>query len=94
MMDVNGEMDNVDLRTRFEQLKAADIADAEKLARAFGHITGLIIGHAEKEIDLARAMHDQDTVIKQQIKMETLKHSRHVLDMCYLRLFGGRVWDE
>ena len=34
------------------------------------------VGHSQREIELARAMQDKETVIREQIKMETLKFSR------------------
>ena len=78
----------------FNAIIASDLAEIEKLAQTFDWVTGRIIEHAREEIELARAMQDQETVIKEQIKMSTLKHAREVFEFCYIRATGRRPWDE
>jgi hypothetical protein len=46
-----------------------------------------------REFELSRAMKDQESVIRQQIKMETLKYSQKTLRDCYI-LFVGRDYDD
>ena len=60
-----------------------DLSDVEKISRAFDHVTSLYIQHSEKDIELLRAMSDKDTFIKEQIKMETIKHIRSIFNDCY-----------
>ena len=83
-----------DFKTFMDELKTSDRTDAEKIAVAFGHITGNIIDYGQHEIDLARAISDQDAVVKQQIKVETVKHARSVFEMCYKMMIGREPWDE
>jgi len=78
----------------FDQIIKSDLPDIEKLARAFDWVTGQVVSHAHLEIELARAMQDKESVIKHQIKMETLKFARGVFDDCYRRIVGRRAWDE
>ena len=53
----------------------SDLPEMDKLAAAFGGLTGFVVEVAEKEIELAKAMGDRQETIKQQIKMETMNGS-------------------
>lgn len=77
-----------------EAILAADLPDATKLARAFEVITRVVLTHTEREIELARAMGDTQELIKQQIKRETMKAARGILQGCHTRVTGKRGWDE
>ncbi|MBN1135247.1 MAG: hypothetical protein JXM73_01590 [Anaerolineae bacterium] len=77
-----------------ERILASDLPDLEKVVGAFDCITQFVIGHAEAEIELARAIQDHEQVIKTQIKKETMAHARSILAHCYLRATGRRPWDE
>lgn len=72
----------------------SDLSEMEKLAQAFGWITNHIVEHADQEIELARAMQDGESVVKQQIKRESFRSARNIFQMCYLRATGRRAWDE
>ena len=78
----------------FDAILASDRPDIDKLAWAFERITGDIIGFADQEIEVAKALQDREAKIKAQIKMETLKYARYIFAMNYLRITGRRVWDE
>lgn len=71
-----------------------DLSDVEKISRAFDHVTSLYIQHSEKDIELLRAMSDKDTFIKEQIKMETIKHIRSIFNDCYKRSTGKKAWND
>lgn len=77
-----------------DALKAADMSESAKLARAFDWATTRMIDYADKEIELAKAMNDQETVVKQQIKMSTMQHTRSIFEDCYRALLGRSAWDE
>ena len=79
---------------RVEAILAADLPEATKVARAFEAITGVVLAHAEREIELARAMGDTSEVVRQQIKRETMKAARQILQGCHRRVMGKRGWDE
>ncbi len=79
---------------RVEAILASDLPEATKVARAFEAITGLVLAHAEREIELARAMGDATEVVKQQIKRETMRTARQILQACHRRVTGERGWDE
>lgn len=83
-----------DAMARVEAILATDLPEATKLARAFEAITGTVLQHAEREIELARALGDTTEVVKQQIKRETMKAAREILQGCHRRVTGKRGWDE
>ena len=72
----------------------SDRAEIEKLAQAFEWITGQHIYHGELEIELLRAMHDEEMLVKEQIKLSTIKYLRGVFNDCFQRATGRRAWDE
>ncbi len=78
----------------YNQIFASDLPEIEKLAQAFGLITGTLLEHSEGEIDLLRALNDREALVKEQIKLGMLKHVRDVFDECYRRTTGRRAWDE
>jgi len=79
---------------KFNEIVESDIPDIDKLKWAFDFTTGMVIEHAHAEIELAQAMHDQESKVKTQIKMETMKFARQMFGMQYLRITGRRAWDE
>jgi len=79
---------------KLTEIVEADLPDIEKLAQAFGWITGSYIEHAEGEIELARATGDQEAVIREQIKMEMMKHARSIFQDVYRRVTRRSAWDE
>jgi hypothetical protein len=78
-----------------ERILSSDRDEMQKLTAAFDWLTRRIIEVAENEIELARAMHDDDAVVKQQIKLQTLRLARDVFQTCYLRVTGTRkqLWE-
>jgi len=85
---------DTDCSGEVERILASDLPDLEKLARAFDCITGFVVGHAQAEIELARALQDREEVLKTQIKKETMLYARSIFDTCYRRVTGRRPWHE
>ena len=79
---------------RMEQIVGSALPDIEKLRQGFGLVTGQIIDTAQREVELARAMHDDEARIKTQVKMSTMKSAREIFDTWYTRITGQRAWDE
>jgi hypothetical protein len=79
-----------------DEVRASGLSELEQLAQAFAVLTQGFIEQAEREIELARAMHDQDEVVRQQIKMETVKFVRQMFEDSYIRITGRRskLWHE
>ena len=80
----------------YERIVAADLPEMERFIQAFDWITRRIVTDTDNEIQLARAMHDDANVVKQQIKKETIKLVRGVFEGCYLRVTGERtrLWED
>ncbi len=75
------------------ELRRSGAPDIEKLASAFDWITVRIITGAEQEIEAARALRDEGSAVKQQVKMETIRHARSIFEQCYLLATGRKAWD-
>jgi hypothetical protein len=91
---MDNKMQAQNFQDEFDAILASDTPDIDKLAWAFGRITDDIISYARQEIEMAIALHDRDAKIRVQIKMDTLKHARHIFATNYLRITGRSVWDE
>ena len=77
-----------------ERILASDLPDLEKVAQAFGCITGFVIGYSQTEVELARALQDREEMLKTQIKKETMVYARSIFETCYRRVTGRRPWHE
>ena len=91
-MELSGEWCNY--KDRFEAIIASDAPDMEKLAQAFGGLTAFIVEDSKRQVELARASQDAEEAVKQQIKLETMKHARRLFGTCYWHITGKRVLDE
>lgn len=47
-----------------------------------------------REIELAKAMQDRESLVKQQIKMETIRTAREIFAQGYQIATGTKAWDE
>ena len=83
-----------DCSNEVERILASDLPDLDKVAQAFGCITAFVVGHAQAEIELARALQDGEQLLKTQIKKDTMAHARSIFETCYLRVTGRRPWHE
>ena len=79
-----------------DEAGAADRSDMEKVAAAFGAATELFIGSCDNEMALARAMGDEETAVKEQIKGNVMRTAREIFAYCYTVMSGDRseVWEE
>ncbi|MCD4753137.1 MAG: hypothetical protein K8R40_08710 [Anaerolineaceae bacterium] len=78
----------------FDTVIEGDGSELEKITAGFDYVTRLIIQHSHNTIELFRAEENHDAMVKEQIKMSTLKHARSILNTCYLRVIGKEVFDE
>ena len=76
------------------EIQRSERPEIEKLAEFFGQITTQIIGFADKEIELAKAMQDRESLIKHQIKMETIKTARKIFARGYQIATGRKAWGD
>ncbi|KAA3664472.1 MAG: hypothetical protein DWQ04_05560 [Chloroflexi bacterium] len=72
----------------------SDSSAAEKISQAFDYVTSKIIVYSEQEIELLKAMNDREMLIKEQIKLSTVKHCRSIFSDAYQQATGRKAWDE
>ena len=46
-------------------------------------IADQIVADAEREVELLRAMGDREALVKEQIKLSTVRHLRGIFEQCY-----------
>ncbi len=85
---------DTDCSNEVERILASDLPDLDKLTQSFDCITAFVIGHAQADIELARALQDHEELLKTQIKKETMAHARSIFEHCYRRVTGRRPWHE
>ncbi len=87
---------NRETQARLDQITRSDLTEMEKLVQTFDWVTRRIIEYGQREIELARAMNDEDEAVKQSIKLNTVKLARGVFQDCYLRASGSRtrLWED
>lgn len=73
-----------------------DLTDMERLVAAFGFATESFVVQSGRDLELARAMGDQETAVKEQIKSSVMLSAREIFEFCYLNVTGTRkgIWDE
>jgi hypothetical protein len=81
-------------KDRFEAILASGGTEMDKLAAAFGGLTAFIMEDTKRQVELARASGDDTEAVKQQIKLETMKHARRLFQTCFWHITGKWVWDE
>ncbi|RPI86999.1 MAG: hypothetical protein EHM41_06535 [Chloroflexi bacterium] len=81
------------MEPEFEQILSSSLPDTEKLARAFLSILHQRHTQSQNEIELQKALGDDQALLKEQIKSETLKYSGEILAFCYYRVTGRKMKD-
>jgi hypothetical protein len=76
------------------EIQGSDQPEIDKLKAFFERITLRIIEFAEKETELAKAMQDHESLVKVQIKMETIRTARGIFDRGYQIATGRKAWDD
>ena len=90
-MDISNETEWLEM---VRTIKESDLADVDKVAQAFGWVTGRSIEHGEQQIELARALQDRDAVVREQIKLGVMRHAREIFNDCGQVVLGRKFWDE
>lgn len=71
-----------------------DLPDIHKLAQAFDLLTSRYIEEAHNEVELRRAMGDEESVIKERIKAGVMETARDMFQDCFRLIAGRSAWDE
>jgi hypothetical protein len=81
----------------FDQIKENDgLTELEKLVQAFDLVTKTAITTSEHEIELALAMGDKETAVKERIKSGGINIARGMFEYCYREITGSRepMWQR
>lgn len=93
-MDERWRQGQIEYLELVETLKASDLPDLDRVAQVFDFVINQHVGQSQRDIELARAMRDKETMVKEQIKQETLKYAHRVFNDTYMVFKGRRVFDE
>lgn len=88
-------MTEAEYNATFDQIAAdPSLTDLEKLTRAFDLVTSHFIGHYQRDGEVAQALGDKETAVREQIKAGILHSARGMYQHCYHRVTGTRenVW--
>jgi hypothetical protein len=77
-----------------EQVYQSDSPDIEKMAEAFGYLSGVVMEQSENQIELLAAMSDEENLIKERIKHGVIKMNRDWFNLIYRKITGRTAWDE
>jgi hypothetical protein len=77
-----------------QRIVRSDLTEVEKLAQSFRSITDRYVEHAEAQVELARAMKDQEALVKEHIKLGVMNHARSIFQDCFRSITGRMAWDE
>ncbi len=85
-----------DLNTmqRYQAVMASDLSELDKVKEGFKLVADFYIIHGEREIELLRAMNDRENLVKQQIKVSTVRHMLSAFVGAYEAATGQKVTYE
>ncbi len=79
------------MQPEFEQILTEDLPETDKLARAYLFILQEQQLYAQHEIELQKAIGNDEQLVKEQIKQSVLKYSGEIFAYCYFRITGRRL---
>ena len=71
-----------------------DKTPLEQITAGFDYVTRMIIEQCDRDIEVNRALGDQQAVIREQIKRQTIIHARGILNTCHVYATRQEVYDE
>ena len=72
----------------------SDHTPLQQITAGFDYATRLIIEQCDRDIEVNRALGDQQAVIREQIKRQTIIHARGILNTCHVYATRQEVYDE
>lgn len=82
-----------DTMAEVNEIIASDLPEVDKLVRSFSRVIGWYLECGQQELDLHRAIGDQESLVKTQIKLSAFEHCRSILQRCYQMVIRGRADD-
>lgn len=80
---------NIAFQKKIDAIYSSQKSNLDKVAAAFHAIVKEQVVTSQREQELLQAMGDQQSLIKEQIKMSTLEHATSIFDQCYQRATGN-----
>jgi hypothetical protein len=69
---------------------ASETAVIDRLKTAFAAETAAFLEKTEQKLALARALNDQEAMVKEHIKIQVMKEARGIFQACYLDVVQSR----
>jgi hypothetical protein len=82
------------MQPEFEAILASDLPDVEKLSRAYQFILDDQMAYGRREIELQKALGDEEALIKEKIKLGVMEYTHGIFAYCYLRVTGKKLSHE
>jgi hypothetical protein len=76
---------------QWESIITSELPEMEKLKQSFHWLTGWIIQQSENEMELLRALNDREGLVKERIKVSTIKYTQGIFEECYRRSRKGQA---
>jgi hypothetical protein len=77
-----------------QKIAKKDLPEIEKLAEAFNLLSNRYIEHSQNEVELLRALGDEESLIKERIKAGVMENARSMFRDCYRVITGRSAWHE
>jgi hypothetical protein len=87
-------MDYKALQKTLDAIYDSDEPDVLKLARAFDAVTAAYTDRAAADIELFKAMGDDENVLKERLKHGVMANARNIFNDCYRRITGASAWRQ
>ena len=75
----------------FEAILASDLPEVEKVARAYQWIITDQMAYSRNEIELLKALGDQENLVKEQIKLGMFEYTAGIFAFCYQQATGRKL---
>lgn len=87
---MQGKKRDPDTMQAYQAIMQSDLPAVDKVKEAFTLVTNFYIEHGEREIELLRAMNDRDNLVKEQIKVSTLRLAQSIFGDAVRQATGSR----
>lgn len=73
---------------KMQDIFSGSAPEIDRLAAGFDFILARELTESKREMELLRALGDQDSLVKEQIKHSTIQHAASIFAECYFRATG------
>ncbi len=87
---MQGKKRDPDTMQAYQAIMQSDLPAVEKVKEAFTLVTNFYIEYGEREIELLRAMNDRENMVKEQVKVSTMRSAQGILVDAYRQAMGSR----